>query len=183
MRRAEARTRTIPSLALATTLLLSGCGSGVESPTPGDPASTAVATTPQLSTTTEAPETTDAANAETLAIIQAWIAGWLADDPNAVIALYADDGIYADAAYPFEYPVDYLVRNHMATTTYTVVDPLEITYTESGAIVDWVWDGRADGEEFSMNATTIFEIENGKIQRSTDSYERCVAPWTEDCES
>ena len=124
-----------------------------------------------------------AARRETDAIIQLWIDGWLADDPDAVIALYAEDGIYADAAYPFEYPVDFLVPNHMVSTKYTVAAAQNVAYTDTGAVVDWLWEGTANGEEFSMHASTTFEIRDGKIQRSTDSYVRCIAPWTEDCES
>lgn len=100
-----------------------------------------------------------------------------------MIALYAEDGIYADASYPFEYAVDYLVRTHMGSTTYTAADPINIAYTDTGAIVDWLWEGTMMGAEFSMNASTAFEIENGRIVRSTDSYARCEAPWTEDCDS
>lgn len=184
MRHVEIRTRAIPCLVLATALLVTACTNSDEATMPGDPATTTTtiaATTTQLPTTTETPTTHEPANAEADAIIQAWIDGWLADDPDAVIALYTEDGIYADAAYPFEYDVDYLVRTHMGSTTYTVADRLNVTYSDTGATVDWLWEGTHNGREFSMNANTVFEIQDGKIVRSTDSYERCTAPWTSAC--
>ena len=71
----------------------------------------------------------------------------------------------------------------MGSTTYTAADRLNVTYTDTGATVDWLWEGTHSGSEFSMNAATVFEIQDGKIVRSTDSYERCTAPWTSACDS
>ena len=178
--------RTIPCIVVAAALLATACGDSDETTATVNPATTATTVTTattQPPATTTAPTTTDAATAETDRIIQAWIDGWLADDPDAVVVLYTEDGIYADAAYPFEYPVDYLVRTHMSSHTYTAADPLNITYMESGAIVDWLWEGTSNGSPFSMNATTTFETADGLIVESTDSFVRCEAPWTEPCES
>jgi hypothetical protein len=45
------------------------------------------------------------------------------------------------------------------------------------AIVEWLWAGTYKDEPFSMNPSTTFEIDNGLIARSTDSYTRSYAPW------
>jgi uncharacterized protein (TIGR02246 family) len=139
------------------------------------------------STTAVTTTTFDSVTAETDRIIQAWIDGWLADDPEAVVVLYGDDSIYADIGCPFEMvgksAIREMVSGHMMHTKYTKSDPVQVTYTDSGAVVQWVWAGTQRSEEFSMDASTTFEIEDGVIIKSTDSYERSDAPpgWEQDC--
>jgi len=64
-----------------------------------------------------------------------------------------------------------MVMGHLQSTDYTAADPVEITYTDTGAVVQWVWGGIYDGEPFTMEPSTVFEIEDGLIVRSTDQYE------------
>ena len=82
--------RTILCIVITAALLATACGDSDETTARVDPSTTATtvaATATQPPTTTTVPTATDAATAETDRIIQAWIDGWLADDPNAVIAL------------------------------------------------------------------------------------------------
>jgi len=197
MRHADMRTRI--GLLAAAVLLSGACGSSDETTATGDPSTTtsaAVTTTTQAATTTTsvAPSTTPttATTVEPLRVatdrlIQAWIDGWLADDPAQVVALYAEDGVYADEGCPFvmrgKEAIRWMVTGHMGTTTYTVADPVEITHTRTGAVVQWLWRGTHRGKEFTMEPSTTFEIENGLILKSTDSYNRSDAPsaWEQDC--
>lgn len=125
--------------------------------------------------------TADPVQIETDRIVQAWIDGWIAQDPHAVADLYAEDGTYADTGFPFEMngrsDIFTMVANHMMTATYTTVDAITITYTDTGAVVDWLWAGTYKDEPFSMNPSTTFETEGELIARSTDSYDRADAPW------
>lgn len=185
---------------LATTMLLVGaCGSSDETTANGDPStttSTVVTTTtatPAATTSVSPPRTsTTAPTAEPLRVatdrlIHAWIDGWLAGDPAQVVALYSEDGVYADEGCPFvmtgKAAIRGMVTGHMGSTTYTVADPVEITYTPTGAVVQWIWAGTNEGEGFTMEASTTFEIEDALILRSTDSYNRSDTPsaWEEAC--
>ena len=76
-----------------------------------------------------------------------------------------------------------MVMGHLRSADYTTADPVEVTYTDSGAVVEWLWGGTYDGEPFTMEPSTNFEIENGLILRSTDQYERPEAPpgWEQAC--
>lgn len=109
------------------------------------------------------------------------------EDVVGVVDLYDEDGTYADAGCPFEMnghlSIRGMVSGHLQSTDYLVVDPVEVTYTETGAVVQWIWGGTFRGEEFTMEPSTTFEIEDGLIMRSTDSYERSDAPteWEADC--
>jgi len=186
--------RTQKALIAATVLLAVACGSSDETTATDDPAtttSTIATTTTQLPTTTTEPDesatTVDPFRVETDRIIQAWIDGWLADDPALVVALYGEDSVYADKGCPFEMigraAIRGMVTGHMGGTTYKIADPVEITYNQTGAVVQWIWGGTHRGREFTMEASTTFEIENGLILRSTDSYTRSDAPpaWEQDC--
>lgn len=199
MQHADRRTQI--ALLAAILLLTAACGSSDATTAAGDsPAktSTVVTTTTQATTTTTTtsgvPSTTppatttiDQFRVETDRIIQAWIDGWLADDPAQVLVLYGEDSVYADKGCPFEMigkaAIRTMVTGHMGATTYTVADPVEITYTRTGAVVQWIWGGTHRAKQFTMEASTTFEIANGLILRSTDSYNRSDAPaaWEADC--
>jgi len=141
-----------------------------------------------MTTSIRAPTTTvDATTVETDRIIQTWIEAWMAEDIDGVADLYAQDGTYADTGCPFEMngkpAIRDMVSGHVESATYAVVDPVEISYTDSGAVVQWIWGGIYDGRQFTMEPSTTFEIEEGLIVRSTDAYDRADAPpaWEEDC--
>lgn len=130
---------------------------------------------------------TDTARAETDAIIQSWIDGWMDEDYSGVADLYVEDGTYADTGCSFEMNGKPAIRNmvmgHLQSADYTVADPVEITYTDTGAVVQWIWGGTYEGEPFTMEPSTTFKIEDGLIVRSTDMYERSEAPpgWEQAC--
>jgi uncharacterized protein (TIGR02246 family) len=143
---------------------------------------------PQVATSIRPSTTTvDPFMEETNRIIQDWIEAWMAKDIDGVADLYAEDGTYADVGCPFEMngksAIRGMVSGHVQSATYTVVDPVEISYTDSGAVVQWIWGGTYNGELFTMEPSTTFEIEDGVIVRSTDSYNRSDAPsaWEGDC--
>ena len=129
----------------------------------------------------------DVANAETDQIVDAWVDAWMGEDADGVADLYTEDGTYADVGCPFEMhgrpAIRDMVAGHLYWTDYTVVERAETTYTESGAVVQWVWEGTNYNDPFTMEPSTTFEIENGLIVKSTDSYERADAPpgWEQDC--
>jgi hypothetical protein len=174
------RDRAILLLVLVA-LVVAACGSEATSTTTSGPDESTTSTRPATTTTV------DPFRVETDRIIQAWIDGWLADDPAPVVVLYGEDSVYADKGCPFEMigkpAIRGMVTGHMGATTYTVADPVEITYTQTGAVVQWIWGGTHRGDEFTMDASTTFEIENGLILRSTDSYDRADVPsaWEQDC--
>jgi uncharacterized protein (TIGR02246 family) len=153
--------RRVVLLVTVTMLIIGGCSTGDDAD--------------------EQATTTDPVRVETDRIVQAWIDGFIASDPDAIAALYAEDGTYADVGFPFEIDgrtgIFTMVANHLMTTIYTAVDPINVTYTDTGAIVEWLWAGTYKDEPFSMNPSTTFEIEDGLITRSTDSYDRSDAPW------
>lgn len=162
-------------------LLLAGCANEAD-----DATTSAVQSLPSVTTMTVAPTTTiDAFQVETDRIIYAWIDAWKAEDAEAVADLYADDGVYADDGCPFvregKAAIWGMVRDHMGGVKYTLVDPVEIIYTDNGAVVQWIWGGTHVGDEFAMDAQTTFEIEDGLIIRSTDKYELSDAPWEQAC--
>lgn len=132
-------------------------------------------------------DTTDEVNPETEAIINEWIDAWKAEDAMGVGDLYAEDGVYVDAGCPFESVGRVAIRtmayDHLQSTDYEVAEKVEVTYTDTGAVVQWVWAGLHDGAPFSMEPSTTFEIENGLIVRSTDTYDRADAPpgWEAAC--
>lgn len=169
--------RTIPCIVIAAALLATACGDGAETTANVNPATTA----------TTVAATTDAATAEADRIIDAWVDAWMGEDADGVADLYAEDGTYADIGCPFEMHGRSAIRNmvagHLGAANYTVVERVETTYTESGAVVQWVWEGTYDLERFTMEPSTTFEIDNGLIVKSTDSYERTDAPpgWEQDC--
>ena len=157
--------RTIPCVVIAAALLATACGDSDET----------TATT------------IDAATLETDRIVEAWVEAWMVEDVDGVADLYAEDGTYADIGCPFEMhgrpAIRDMVAGHLVWTDYTVVERVETTYTDSGAVVQWVWEGTNDGDPFTMEPSTTFEIDNGLIVRSTDAYERSDAPpgWEQDC--
>ena len=130
---------------------------------------------------------TDEFRAETDAIIDSWVEAWMDEDSRGVADLYAEDGTYADAGCPFEMngksAIHSMVIGHLQWTDYTTVEAVEVTYTETGAVVQWIWGGTNSGDPFTMEPSTTFEIEDGLIIRSTDLYERTEAPpgWEQDC--
>jgi hypothetical protein len=129
----------------------------------------------------------DASRAETDTIIDLWRQTWMDEDFMGVADLYAEDGTYADNGCPFEMNGKPAIRNmvmgHLQSADYTTVERVETTYTDSGAVVQWIWGGTYDGDPFTMEPSTTFEIENGLIVRSTDQYERPEAPptWEQAC--
>jgi hypothetical protein len=153
----------------ALVLLLAACGGTAEN-----------------TTTTEA--TVDPARARTDAIIAEWADAWIDADGERVAALHEPThGVYADAAVPYEKQgrtdIARMVGNHCFGIDYTSPPAISVTYTDTGAVVQWIWRGTvitgADyGTEFSMQAQTTFEIEDGLIVRSTDDYDCAEAPWT-----
>ena len=130
---------------------------------------------------------TDEFRAETDAIIDSWVEAWMAEDSKGVADLYAEDGTYADTGCLFEMngkpAIHDMVSGHLYWTDYTTVERVETTYTDTGAIVQWIWGGTNNGDPFTMEPSTTFEIEDGLIIRSTDRYERAEAPpgWEQDC--
>lgn len=130
---------------------------------------------------------TDEFRAETDTIIDSWRQAWMDEDFMGVAELYAEDGTYADTGCLFEMNGRPAIRNmvmgHLQSADYTTADPVEITYTDTGAVVQWIWGGNYDGEPFTMEPSTTFEIDNGLIVRSTDQYERSEAPptWEQAC--
>jgi uncharacterized protein (TIGR02246 family) len=182
--------RTVPCIVIAAALLATACGDSDDTTATVDPpttSTTVAATTTQPPTTTTLPATTDAATAETDRIIEAWIDAWIREDADGVADLYAEDGTYADIGCPFEMNGRPAIRNmvagHLGPADYTIVERVETTYTESGAVVQWVWGGTYDLKPFTMEPSTTFEINNGLITRSTDAYERTESPpsWEQAC--
>lgn len=129
----------------------------------------------------------DALRAETDTIIESWRQAWMGEDYTGVADLYAEDGTYADTGCLFEMDgrvaIGNMVQGHLQSADYTTADPVEVTYTDTGAVVQWIWGGTFDGEPFTMEPSTTFEIEDGLIIRSTDMYERPEAPpgWEQAC--
>jgi hypothetical protein len=38
-----------------------------------------------------------------------------------------------------------MVRGHLESATYTLVEAVETTYQDSGAVVQWIWGGAYEG--------------------------------------
>ena len=118
---------------------------------------------------------------DTEAIITELQEAWLDGDPARLASLYAEDGVLANIAVPFERTgrssIESMLRGHLLATDYTMVDLRSITLTDTGAVVEWIWEGTYLDEPFSIEASTTFEIEYGLIARSADSYNIAKAPW------
>ena len=120
-------------------------------------------------------------------IIQGWINGRKAGDDFDFVSLYAYNGYYVDTACRFEangrWDIGVMLRRHLKSADYDAVDPVAVTYTDDGALVQWVWSGTYDGEPFTLEPTTTFEVEDGLIVASIDSYNLADAPnhWSGDC--
>jgi hypothetical protein len=70
-----------------------------------------------------------------------------------------------------------MLRGHLLPTDYTGLDLRSISFTDTGAVVEWILEGTYLDESFSIEASTTFEIDDGLITRSTDSYDISSAPW------
>lgn len=175
-----------PILVAGALMLLTACSGSSAEPTTTSNETTGLVTATQASTTVNV-ITGPSDHPETDAIVAEWADAWVDCDGERVAALYEPTtGVYSDAAVPYERQgreeIARMVGNHCFGIDYTSSPVVSITYTDTGAVVQWIWEGTiirgADGgTEFSMRAQTTFQIEEGLIVRSTDDYELGDAPW------
>ena len=132
-------------------------------------------------------------NAESVEIVDQWAEAFLQGDPDSVAALFTEDGIYEERGptqifegHPairqqlheaFRYGDATEMTPNSVITADTILrgnsDVLVVEWTMSGMSAS---DNRdpADKTPFSVEAVTLFEVEDGLISRSV-----FYAPWSD----
>lgn len=146
--------------------------------TPGTSPGAAIVDLSQTSTTGATPT----AGASALpALLQAWIDAQIARDPYAFAALYAQDGVYADAtASVSARGYDEILER--ARFTAQSQEDITIEVHAVHASDDWAaleygisFGDRRSGQRLSFEVATIFELSGSTIARSTDYYDASAA--------
>jgi len=115
-------------------------------------------------------------------LLEEWLAAFNAGDPDRLLALFTDDGLWEEVAIGLAARGPDEIRVHLAPL-FTAAPDIHYTVTSSvvsgdRAVVEWVVSGtyRADfpglppaaGQPFSFRGASVFEMEDGKIQRYTE---------------
>jgi steroid delta-isomerase-like uncharacterized protein len=116
-------------------------------------------------------------------LLQSWVDAWNAADANAIAALYTPDGVYEDVpsnSTSKNGDVAGFLGGFMAA-----VSDIHVTPRSGFATADWaaleydfaatnkgfVPGAPAQGKPFSVRIATIFQLNGGKISRSSDYYD------------
>ena len=104
-----------------------------------------------------------------------WAEAWSSHDPERVVALYAADAVYE------EVPTGSVSRGHdeiraFVEGTYAAFSDIQVTprrgfQTESWAVLEGDFAGRADGAPFSVPFIVVMELDGELIRRSADYFD------------
>ena len=116
------------------------------------------------------------------AVVQDWIDAWNDNDPDAIAALYAEDGTYEDVPSGQEARGDEI--SGFLADFFAGVGDVELDLANAFGGDDWavaeytfsatnqgLFPGAPVGASFSVRTATVFELDDGEIQRSSDYYD------------
>jgi len=118
-------------------------------------------------------------------LLEEWLAAFNAGDPDRLLALFTDDGLWEEVAIGLAARGPDEIRAHLEPL-FTAAPDIHYTVTSSvvsgdRAVVEWVVSGtyRADfpglppaaGQPFSFRGASVFKMEDGKIQRYTEYWD------------
>ncbi len=128
------------------------------------------------------------ATADVEGLLEEWALAWSSsenNDPERVLALFADDGVFEDATFGVVVQGKADLRRYVTGAFATVPDfTFGVTRrfaTSQWAAIEWVMSGTHQGDFPGMPATgkrfasvrgvSILELEAGKIRRESDYWD------------
>lgn len=164
--RTEMTTRTIPCVVISVALLATACGNSddAESTISPTPASTPMV---QVTTTIEAATTTLSALDAATQLVDEWLAGWAAKDPDMVAGVFAEDAVYTNPTHTEEYTGTDEIRAHAVEYREFILnvrrigDGVVTEHGDSAFMVDF------DAEEKSYRGEIEVELQGDLISRMT----------------
>ena len=118
-------------------------------------------------------------------VLEEWLAAFNAGDPDQLLALVADDGLWEEPAIGLAARGPDAIRAHLERL-FTAAPDIRYEVTSSivsgdRAVVEWIVTGtyRADfpglppaaDQPFSFRGASVFELEDGKVQRYTEYWD------------
>ena len=111
-------------------------------------------------------------------LVQAWMDAYTSQDPDAYAALYTPDGIYEDvpsgqAAQGHE-AIAELAAGYFETQAEFVFEPLAFFQGDGWAVLETntsATDAETGQRVTGVRIATIFELDDGRIRRSSDYYD------------
>ena len=115
-------------------------------------------------------------------VVGDWIDAWNDNDPDAIAALYADDGIYEDVPSGQQASGDEIagfLADFFAGVSDVALDLDNAFGGDDWAVAEYTFSatnqglfpGAPVGASFSVRTATVFELDDGEIQRSSDYYD------------
>ncbi len=115
-------------------------------------------------------------------VVRDWIDAWNDNDPDAIAALYANDGIYEDVPSGQEARGDDI--SGFLADFFAVAGDVELELTDAFGDDDWavaeyafsatnqgIFPGAPVGASWSVRTVTVFELDGDEIRRSSDYYD------------
>jgi steroid delta-isomerase-like uncharacterized protein len=109
-----------------------------------------------------------------------WAAAWNSHDPEKVVALFAENGVYEDIPFGSTNRGMAALRKY-ATDYFAAVPDMKTTVTGSSVknglgYVEWVFSGTdvglyKTGKPFSLRGVSIIATKNGKLTSDRDYYD------------
>ena len=119
------------------------------------------------------------------AALAEWTAGWQSLDPDRVAEIYAEDGMHEVVATGETFSGRDAIRANLGALM-TAVPDAAVTVnrafaTSDAGAIDWTFTGHYSnqlpgfpppaGQALSIRATTLFELEDGVVVRTTEFYD------------
>jgi steroid delta-isomerase-like uncharacterized protein len=122
-----------------------------------------------------AQEATPAASDMEAAIPAAWVEAWNSGDPEQLLALYLEDGVYEEVPSAVVATGHDEIRTFYEGTHEAVAD-INVTarnsfQTEGWAVLEADYSGSLGGMPFTVPFAVVFELEGDKIRRNADYFD------------
>ncbi len=117
-------------------------------------------------------------------IVQQWATAWNTADAKGMAELFTDDGVYQDFAFEARVEGKAGVAGWVTLTANAIPNAraviLDAFQTNDRVAVQWVFSGTplrlgnipSTGKSFSIPVTSVFFLEQGRIQTVADYYNR-----------
>jgi steroid delta-isomerase-like uncharacterized protein len=109
-----------------------------------------------------------------------WAAAWNSHDPEKVVALFAENGVYEDIPFGSTNRGTAALRKY-AADYFAAVPDMKTTVTSSsvkngGGYLEWVFSGTdvglyKTGKPFSLRGVSIIVTKNGRVTSDRDYYD------------
>lgn len=110
---------------------------------------------------------------------------WSTKDLTQIDVLYAEDAVYEDVPDGTEYRGHDEIKASLADDFSAVpdvkVETVSMFVSGNRGVLEWIWSGTqteeypgliaATGKAFSVRGVSLFQFENGKIERHLDYYD------------